>query len=70
MVRGRNREVKEEIKMVMTKDRLKEIFPEHAEEIDKIERSTACGCSGCIWMILKGKYPDLTIPEDYYGIWV
>ena len=48
----------------MSNDKLKELFPDHADEIDEISSRLACGCSGCVWNVLKKKY-SLELPVEY-----
>ena len=51
---------------------LKQLFPEHSDEIDALMRSLACGCSICVWFSLKRKYPSLELPvkyQDPYMAW-
>lgn len=48
---------------------LKELFPQHGDEIDELSSHSACGCSMCVMRTLGPKY-NLKMPEKYRGaIW-
>lgn len=55
---------------IMTTTRLKKMFPNYAEEIERLSRSSTCGCSGCVWNVLKQKHPQLTLPKEVCGLTV
>lgn len=43
---------------------LKDLFPQHKEEIEKLSMEMACGCSACVLGVLRSKY-GLELPEKH-----
>jgi hypothetical protein len=41
---------------------LKELYPQHSEEIEKLSYSLACGCACCVLGVLRSKY-DLDLSK-------
>jgi len=37
---------------------LAKLNPEFKDEIEHLSNTMACGCSGCVWYALMGKYGD------------
>ena len=61
--------IKESKQYLITCEGLKELFPEHAEEIAKLKKALyLCGCASCVWNGLQLHHPELKLPgprEDY-----
>ena len=52
----------------MTVKKLIELFPKYEKEIEKLSGELACGCSSCVWGVLKSKHNELNdgfIPERF-----
>lgn len=52
---------------ILTNSKLRELFPQYKEEIEQLQKEMACGCSLCVWLRLKAKYPKSKLPKKIYA---